>query len=126
VIEVSEKSNTMQPNADLWIGRVLRLGVWISASLMIAGLIFATLYPATIISSSVNPSLGNILEHIFSGTFDPVTLMFAGLVFLMFTPILRVMTAMIGFAVERDWRFVAVSSIVFLMLLGEIIYSLFV
>jgi uncharacterized membrane protein len=43
----------------------------------------------------------------------------------MFTPILRVITAIFGFAVERDWRFVAVSSIVLLMLAGEIIYSVF-
>jgi uncharacterized membrane protein len=64
--------------------------------------------------------------RMFSGSFDPVTLMFAGLVFLMFTPILRVITAVIGFGVERDWRFVFVSSIVLFLLSGEIVYSIFI
>jgi uncharacterized membrane protein len=51
--------------------------------------------------------------------------MFAGLVMLMFTPVLRVITAVLGFAVEQDWRFVIVSSMVLLMLIGEIAYSIF-
>jgi uncharacterized membrane protein len=61
-----------------------------------------------------------------SGSFDPVTLMFAGLVFLMFTPILRVITAVVGFGVERDWRFVFVSTVVLFLLAGEIVYSIFI
>jgi uncharacterized membrane protein len=43
----------------------------------------------------------------------------------MFTPILRVITAVFGFAAERDWRFVIVSSVVLFMLVGEIVYSVF-
>jgi uncharacterized membrane protein len=43
----------------------------------------------------------------------------------MFTPILRVITAVYGFAMERDWRFVVVSSVVFILLAGEIMYSIF-
>ena len=121
---ISISSNT-QHNAERWTSRVLRLGVWVSASLMIFGLLLATMYPSSIEPLSINPSLGNLAERMFSFTFDPVTLMFTGLVVLMFTPILRVITAIFGFAVERDWRFVAVSSIVLLMLAGEIIYSVF-
>ena len=49
--------------------------------------------------------------------------MYAGLVCLMLTPIVRVFTALIGFAAGKDWRFVAVSLVVFLMLLGEVIIS---
>jgi uncharacterized membrane protein len=111
-------------DVERWTGRVLRLGVWISASLMIFGLLVATMYPSSIVPLFVNPSLGNLAERMFSTTFDPVTLMFAGLVMLMFTPILRVITAIFGFSMERDWRFVVVSSIVLLMLAGEIIYSI--
>jgi uncharacterized membrane protein len=118
-------SNDSHHAAERWTSRVLRLGVWVSASLMIFGLLLATISPSLIVSLSTNPSLGNLAEHMFSDTFDPVTLMFAGLVLLMFTPILRVITAVFGFAVERDWRFVFVSSIVLLMLIGEIVYSIF-
>jgi len=105
--------------------RVLRLGVWVSASLMIFGLLFAAISPSSIDPPSTNPTLRMVAEHLFSLRFDPVMLMFAGLIMLMFTPILRVITAIYGFAMERDWRFVVVSSVVFVLLAGEIIYSLF-
>ena len=118
-------SKSAKHNAERWTSRVLRLGVWVSASLMIIGLLLATMSPSSIVPLSTNPSLGNLAERMFSTTIDPVTLMFTGLVMLMFTPVLRVITAVFGFAVERDWRFVVVSSIVMLMLAGEIIYSVF-
>ena len=119
-------SDDLEHNTERWTSRILRLGVWVSASLMAAGLIFAAISPSSIISVSTNPSLGDLLVRMVSGTFDPVTLMFAGLVFLMFTPILRVITAVFGFAAERDWHFVFVSLTVFLMLAGEIVYSILI
>ena len=119
-------SNNVRHDAERWTGRVLRIGVWVSASFMIAGLLIAAMYPSTIVVFSSNPTLGNLVMRMLSGSFDPVTLMFAGLVFLMFTPILRVITAVVGFGVERDWRFVFVSSVVLLLLVGEIVYSIFI
>ena len=119
-------STSAQHLAERWTSRILRLGVWTSAALMIIGLLRAALSPTSIVPLSTNPSFGVLAEQICSASFDPVTLMFTGLVLLMFTPVLRVITAAFGFAVERDWRFVIVSSIVLLMLVGEIIYSMFV
>jgi uncharacterized membrane protein len=119
-------SDDVRHDAERWTSRVLRIGVWVSASLMIAGLFIAAIYPSTIVAFSSNPTLGNLVLRILSGSFDPVTLMFAGLVFLMFTPIFRVITAVVGFGVERDWWFVFVSSVVLLLLTGEIIYSIFI
>ncbi len=120
----SISANT-QDKAERWASQVLRLGIWISASLMILGLLIATVFPSLIIPLSENPSLGNLVERLFSIKFDPVTLTFSGLVMLMFTPVFRVITAVFGFIVERDWRFAIVSSIVLLMLIGEIVYSIF-
>jgi uncharacterized membrane protein len=119
-------SNNVRHEAERWTSRVLRMGVWISASFMIAGLLLAAIYPSTVVAFSTNPTLGSLVMRILSGSFDPITLMFAGLVFLMFTPILRVVTAVIGFGVERDWRFVFVSSVVLFLLIGEIMYSIFI
>jgi uncharacterized membrane protein len=92
---------------------------------MIFGLLFAAISPAPVDPLSTNPSLDMVAEHLFSSRFDPVILMFAGLLMLIFTPILRVITAVYGFAMERDWRFVVVSSVVFILLAGEIMYSIF-
>jgi uncharacterized membrane protein len=119
-------SNNVRHDVERWTGRVLRIGVWVSASFMIAGLLIAAIYPSTVIALSSNPTLNNLVMRMFSGSFDPVTLMFAGLIILMFTPILRVITAIVGFGAERDWRFVFVSSIVLLLLTGEVVYSIFI
>jgi len=119
-------SNDGRHDAERWTGRVLRIGVWVSASFMVTGLLIGAMYPSTIVAFCSNPTLGNLMMRMISGSFDPVTLMFAGLVFLMFTPILRVITAIVGFGMERDWRFVFVSSVVLLLLVSEIVYSIFI
>jgi uncharacterized membrane protein len=119
-------TNNVRHDVERWTGRVLRIGVWVSASFMIAGLLIAAIYPSTVIALSSNPTLNNLVMRMFSGSFDPVTLMFAGLIILMFTPMLRVITAIVGFGAERDWRFVFVSSIVLLLLTCEVVYSIFI
>jgi uncharacterized membrane protein len=121
----SINQNDAHHSVERWTSRVLRLGVWVSASLMIFGLLFAAISPAPVDPLSTNPSLDMVAEHLFSSRFDPVILMFAGLLMLIFTQILRVITAVYGFAMERDWRFVVVSSVVFILLAGEIMYSIF-
>jgi uncharacterized membrane protein len=108
-------SEALPHNTEQWTGRVLRIGVSLSAGLMILGLILAVCLPSSVGSLS-SPSLHVLVKHVVSGTLD--------LVVLMFTPILRVVTAIVGFSAERDWRFVVISSIVLMMLVGEILYSL--
>jgi uncharacterized membrane protein len=109
---------------ERWISRVLRFGVWGSASLMIAGLASAWISESTLRVPAENPSATEVLRNLASGSFDPTTLMFAGLVLLMLTPFLRVLTAAAGFAVEKDRAFTLVSIVIFLMLIGELVYSL--
>ena len=111
-------------DAEWLTAHVLRIGVWTSAVFMIIGLIIAAFRPQSVIEFSANPSLGDLTERIFSRRFDPVTLMFAGLVLLMFTPIMRIVAAIFGFSFKKEWRFVIVSSVVLIMLIGEIIYSI--
>ncbi len=109
---------------ERWVGRTLRFGVWTSAGLMIAGLLLTWLSAGSLRLPSENPSPGEVFRGLFAGSPDPVTLMFAGLLLLMLTPFLRVLTAAVGFAVEKDWRFVLVALVVFAMLLGELVFSL--
>jgi uncharacterized membrane protein len=118
--------NEARYRVERWTSHALRLGVWISASLLILGLLIAAFFPTTAIVLTSNPSFEELAVKIYSFSFDPVTLMYFGLVLLMLTPILRVTIAVFGFAVEHDRRFVFVSSIVLLMLMGEIVYSIFI
>jgi uncharacterized membrane protein len=110
---------------ERWTGKVLKLGVWISGGLMVIGLLAASLQSTTMTLPKDNPTLGALLSRMISGSFDPVSTMFLGLVLLMFTPFLRVLTAVVGFAAEKNWRFVAVSVAVFVLLIGELVYSLY-
>lgn len=126
MIENSNISKRVSYKTEKWSGHVLRVGLWVSGGLMIAGLIIASLFPSNVNVITENPSLGKLFYEMFSDSLNPVVLMFAGLVLLMFTPILRVVTAIVGFAVERDWKFVFVSLIVFILLIGEIIYSIMI
>jgi uncharacterized membrane protein len=46
-----------------------------------------------------------------------------GLLVLIATPVVRVITCLAGFALERDWMYAAVSLIVLVCLLSSIIIS---
>jgi uncharacterized membrane protein len=109
---------------ERWVGRSLRAGVWSSAGLMIIGLALAWLSGSSLGLPKENPTPGEVFRGLLSGSFDPVTLIFAGLLLLMLTPFVRVLTAAIGFAAERDRTFVIVALVVFIMLLGELVFSL--
>lgn len=109
---------------ERWIGRTLRVGVWGSAGLMILGLVLTWISATSPGLPAENPHPADVLRSLFSGSLDPVTLMFAGLLLLMLTPFLRVFTAAVGFAVDKDRTFVLVALVVFVMLLGELVFSL--
>ncbi|MGH2568855.1 MAG: DUF1634 domain-containing protein [Bacteroidota bacterium] len=113
---------------ERFIGRILRLGVLLSSLLMASGLIVASLQSSVLPMPERNPTLGELLDQLVSGRLGSLTgstattLMFAGLVLLMFTPFLRVITTIVVFRAQRDWTFVAVASLVFLMLAGQVVY----
>ena len=109
---------------ERWISWTLRIGVWGSATLMALGLALAWGSSGTLRLPSENPRPADVLHSLLSGSLDPVMLMFAGLLFLMLTPFLRVLTAVVGFAAEKDRTFVIVALVVFTMLLAELVFSL--
>jgi uncharacterized membrane protein len=109
---------------DRWISWTLRVGVWGSATLMLIGLVLAWFSAGELTLPAENPHPGDVLRSLLSGSLDPIMLMFAGLLLLMLTPFFRVLTAIAGFAAEKDRTFVVVALVVFLMLIGELLFSL--
>jgi uncharacterized membrane protein len=112
------------------MSRILRVGVTISSVFMTAGLLIAAVHPSPVPLPERNPSLGELIRQLFSGQLTSMTgaaaptLMFTGLVLLMFTPFLRVVTTFFVFWKERDGRFMAIASVVFLLLAAQVVYSL--
>ncbi len=110
---------------ERWTSRSLKFGVWSSGGIMVLGLV---LYAFRSFAASIperTPSMSLLVQNVFRDPFDPFTLMYSGLVLLMLTPFLRVLTAAIGFAAEKDRRFVVISLTVFVLLIGEFLYSLY-
>lgn len=112
------------------MSRVLRFGVTLSSLLMAAGLLIASLQSAPLPMPERNPTLGELIRQLGSGQLlgtsgsSAITLMFAGLVLLMLTPSLRVITTLVVFRAEKDWKFVGIATLVFLLLAGQVVYSL--
>ncbi len=115
----------IEHTVERWTGRSLKVGVWLSGGVMITGLLMYAFQPIAVPVPQQNPTLSALIHNLLHGSRDPFTLMYVGLVLLMLTPFLRVLTAIIGFAVEKDRTFVFVSFTVFVLLLCELIYSLY-
>jgi uncharacterized membrane protein len=113
------------------MSRILRIGVTVSSILMASGLLVESLQTATVVIPDRNPTLGELLRQLLfaqpapAGGSFATTLMFLGLITLMLTPFLRVLTTLAIFWSEKDWRFVGVATLVFLLLAGQVIYSLY-
>ncbi|MFB3855594.1 MAG: DUF1634 domain-containing protein [Vicinamibacterales bacterium] len=84
------------------IGRVLRAGAFSAAALLASGLILEALSPASRASDAI---------------------LRAGLVVLMATPVARIVLSIVEFAIERDWRFVAIGFAVLGVLLGSLLHA---
>lgn len=113
--------STFSPaTSERWIGRTLRFGVWTSAILMLIGVILA--------GFQGDPQMAQVwtFAQLISNSSvwtSGVALLYCGLVLLMATPFLRVIAALLGFAVQKEWRYVAVSIFILSMLVGELIIA---
>jgi len=104
---------------DRIISFVLRGGVLFSAGLLILG---ALLYFARVLwgGAPADPlSFPHTLGDVFSGLGhgDPLAILVLGLIVLLLTPVARVAISIFAFARERDWLYVAITTLVLLILL---------
>lgn len=110
-------------NHDRWIAWTLKIGVWLSAALLMSGVVLNYAYPPA--NPSANLSLAVLLDSMIRLQLPAgEAFLYTGIVMLILTPILRVGTVVVVFASERDWRFVGVSIAVLAVLFLEIILSL--
>jgi uncharacterized membrane protein len=106
---------------DAAIANMLRWGVTVAATVVFLGGIlslrsltaaapnYTHFQPATI------PTLSELLHAI--AHLDPASIIQFGLLLLIATPVLRVLFCIVGFALQRDKLYVAISSTVLLILL---------
>ena len=108
---------------DALLGHVLRIGVVIAALVVIAGAAlqiyraeekyvdFRTFHGEPAALTSVK-GIVDSSRHL-----DPAGVTQLGLLLLILTPVARVVFAVLGFAYQRDWLYVAISIVVLALLL---------
>jgi uncharacterized membrane protein len=102
--------------AEILISRVLRGGVILSAVIIGIGLLGVLLHPGNQASSlPALDSLGAVWRGLLAG--DPLAVIMVGLLVLLATPVLRVAVSVVAFALEGDFRYVAITCLVLLILL---------
>jgi uncharacterized membrane protein len=117
---------------DLVISTLLRVGVAASTLLVLVGVVLMFLqHPgwssdeatlrALLDSSAAAPTLAEIGRGIVALEGESIILL--GLSVLIATPIMRVAVSIVAFVIERDWIFVAITSLVLSLLLTAVALS---
>ena len=117
---------------ELLLSQVLRVGVLASAAIVVIGviLLFATLpqtgyfgqglkgmitFPPLAGSAPIDHSIGDVLKGLRVG--EPDSVISLGLLVLIATPIVRVAASVALFLAQRDYRYVAITIFVLIVLL---------
>lgn len=111
------------------MGRLLQVGVLL-ASVVVAlgGAIYLKAHHGSVPDYKVFASepvalrdSGQLFEHVARG--DGVAVIALGVLLLIATPIARVLFAVVSFALERDWLYVAISAVVLVILVFGLVHS---
>lgn len=106
----------------------LRAGIVASTLFLLIGIVLLLNRPelaATYESSSVRETLQTLSRYEFAVVIrQPIVHLYIGIFLLMLTPILRVAMAVIGFSMERDWRFASISLFVLAVIAASVVYAL--
>ncbi len=98
------------------IGVVLRTGTVLAAMIILLGLalLWAGGSPAPLALHHFDPSAAQSGTHVLTGlsTFEPRAVILLGVVVLVLTPLLRVLSCTVVFLMERDRLYVVISLIV--------------
>ena len=102
------------------VGNLLRAGVALAAAIVLIGGVWylAVNGEHPIDYHQFHPKNG--ARHLLSGLSLPGTIIFAGLLILVATPVARVLFSLIAFALERDRLYIALTAAVLLVLIYSI------
>jgi uncharacterized membrane protein len=105
--------------AELVISHVLRGGVLLSAAITLLGVLLFYLRFGPSGGHEAGAAFPHTLGGVVSGLAhgDALAIIVLGLLVLLATPVVRVAVSIIAFGLERDWRYVAITSLVLLILL---------
>ncbi len=126
-IESPKQPPSTESNVYADVYRVLVGGMLVSTALFIFGIVRALLHPEFV---PLTPEWIKQQYHwsvIVQGlkSLDPTVIMLIATVLLILTPVARVLISIYAFAVDGDRKYVAVTSIVFLVMALTVVLGLF-
>jgi uncharacterized membrane protein len=102
------------------VAGVLVAGVSISATLIVVGMVAALIVGWGGGTELVDPTdFGDLLSRLREG--EPLAITQLGLIVLILTPVVRVACSVVGFALEHDRLYVAITLAVLAVLLGSLV-----
>ena len=111
----------------IWISLILRAGVIVSATLLIAGgILFLFQHPNVVFSYKSfagEPERLRVVSSVFQEALQlkSRSIIQLGIIILISTPVIRVIFSFLEFLFHKDWTYVLVTAIV----MGTLFYSLF-
>ena len=113
---MDKKTKNEMETVEILIGKIMRIGVLIAASVMVIGFIMLVCqqssgYPGTTFPTTLSEILKGIT------TFKPYAYMMAGIFLIILTPVLRVLVSIYAFYKEKDVLYVWITTIVFIILM---------
>ena len=112
---------------EMFLGQLLRTGVLIAALIAFTGGVLFLAYFGGARHDYRTfhgvPEEFTQVSQIFHGAigWQPLAIIQLGILVLIATPVARVLFSMLGFALERDWMYVAITAIVLALLLYSLI-----
>ncbi len=117
-----EARDRLVRQAELMISYVLRGGVLLSALIILVGLVsFYLVYGSSGQRAAHDTSFPHSLSAVGYGLAhaDPLSVVMLGLMVLLATPVVRVAVSIVAFALEHDWRYVAITTAVLVILVAS-------
>ena len=112
-----------EENVYVDVYRLLIAGMIVSSILFALGIVLALLHPQYIPLSTrwvrSQYHVTTVVHGIMHG--DPTAILLVATVLLILTPVARVVVSIVAFLVDRDYKFVVVTSIVFLVMVITVI-----
>lgn len=118
--QMQQKKDALVRQTEVIISFILRAGVVVSGVIIAFGSVLYFIEAARQPNGPHAPphelaTIGGILHDLLTG--DPLAIIMLGLILLLLTPVLRVIVSIGAFALERDWRYVAITSLVLIILI---------
>lgn len=115
-MENEKKKESKIEEVEITISRLLRIGVLLSAAVIAIGLVMFLITGQSGYAGSSYPATpGQILHGLIN--FKSYAVILTGLLILIFTPVFRVGVSIIVFTKEKDFLYVKITLLVFIILM---------